>query len=314
MSSVTAFAPATVSNLSVGFDVLGLALSGPGDTVTARLAGPPGVRIASVRSSVEGSPPLPTDPTKNTAAVAAVHTLRRAGIEAGVELDVVKGLPIGSGLGSSAASAAAAAFAVNLLVGSPLRRMELIEPVLEAEATVAGRHADNAAPAILGGLVLVRSLSPLDIVRVPVPVGLWVCVASPRFELLTRQSRAALPRDVPIAEMVKMTAGIGALLSACHSGDIGLLARSLADGDPVTRARIGLIPGGAAVIRSALDAGAIAAGISGSGPSIYALCRSRFDAEASGRAMQQEFGAAGLACSVHQSSGDAPGARRVERA
>ncbi len=310
-SSVTAFAPATVSNLGVGFDVLGLALSGPGDTVTARLFDGKGVRIASVSSTVPGSPPLPTDPAKNTAAVAAVHTLRRAGIETGVELEIVKGLPIGSGLGSSAASAAAAAFAVNLLVGSPLRKSELIEPVIEAEATVAGRHADNAAPAILGGLVLVRSLSPMDIVRVPVPEGLWVSVASPRFELLTRQSRAALPREVPLSEMVRMTAGIAALISACHTGDLGLLARSLAESDPVTRARIGLIPGGAEVIRAALDAGAIAAGISGSGPSIYALCRSRFDAEASGAAMRDAFGRAGLESAVHQSGADAPGARRV---
>ncbi|MFM9956878.1 MAG: homoserine kinase [Phycisphaerales bacterium] len=308
---VTAFAPATVSNLSVGFDVLGLALSGPGDTVTARLTDATGVRIASVSSSVPGSPPLPTDPNRNTAAIAAAHTLKRAGIQAGVELDIVKGLPIGSGLGSSAASAAAAAFAVNLLLGSPLRRAELIEPVLEAEATVAGRHADNAAPAILGGLVLVRSLDPLDVVRVPVPENLWVAVASPRFELLTRQSRAALPREVPLSEMVKMTAGIAALISACHSGDLGLLARALSEGDPVTRARVGLIPGGASVISSALEAGAIASSISGSGPSIFALCRSRFDAEASAAAMKSAFASAGLECATHLSSADAPGARRV---
>ncbi len=308
---VTAFAPATVSNLSVGFDVLGLALSGPGDTVTARLGDFSGVRVASVSSRVAGSAALPTDPARNTAAVAAAHTLKRAGIMAGVELEIVKGLPIGSGLGSSAASAAAAAFAVNLLVGSPLRRAELIEPVLEAEATVAGRHADNAAPAVLGGLVLVRSLDPLDVVRVPVPENLWVAVASPRFELLTRQSRAALPREVALGEMVKMTAGIAALVSACHSGDLGLLARALSEGDPVTRARVGLIPGGASVISAALDAGAIASSISGSGPSIFALCRSRFDAEASAGAMASAFAGAGLECTTHLSAADAPGARRV---
>ena len=309
--SVTAFAPATVSNLAVGFDILGLALSAPGDTVTARLRPGTGVTIAAVSSTVPGSPALPTDPAKNTAAVAATHTLRRAGIDAGIELEIVKGLPIGSGLGSSAASAAAAAFAVNLLIGSPLRKSELIEPVIEAEATVAGRHADNAAPAILGGLVLIRSLNPMDIVRVPVPEGLWVSVASPRFELLTRQSRAALPKDVPISEMVRMTAGIAALISACHTADLGLLARALADEDPVTRARIGLIPGGSEVIRAALDAGAIAAGISGSGPSIFALCRSGFDADASGAAMKDAFARAGLESTIHKSTADAPGARRV---
>lgn len=309
--SVTAFAPATVSNLSVGFDVVGLALGGPGDTVTARLNGPPGVRVASVSSSVPGAPALPTEPTKNTAAIAAAATLRRAGIEAGVELDIVKGLPIGSGLGSSAASAAAAAFAVNLLVGSPLRRAELIEPVIDAEAAVAGRHADNAAPAILGGLVLVRSLDPLDVVRIPAPDGLCVAVASPRFELLTRQSRAVLPREVPLGEMVKMSAGLGALVAACYSGDLGLLARALSQGDPVTRARTPLIPGGAEAIRAATDAGAIASGISGSGPSLFALCRSGFDAAAAGDAMKAAFAKAGLECAVHHSGADAPGARRV---
>lgn len=309
--SISAFAPATVSNLSVGFDVLGLALASPGDTVTARLSREPGVRIASVTSTVQGTPPLTSDPTKNTAAIAAAHTLQRAGISAGVELEIVKGLPIGSGLGSSAASAAAAAFAVNLLIGSPLRKSELIGPVIEAEATVSGRHADNAAPAVLGGLVLVRSLEPLDIVRVPVPDGLWIAVASPRFELLTRQSRAVLPPEVPLHEMVKMTAGIGAVISACHSSDLGLLARALAVGDPVTRARIGLIPGGASVIASALDAGAIASSISGSGPTIFALCRSRFDATAAGEAMRSAFKTAGLDCTVSESPGDCPGARRV---
>lgn len=311
---VTAFAPATVSNLAVGFDVLGLALGGagpPGDTVTARLTDQPGVCIVSATSTLPDAPALTTDPARNTAAVAATATLRAAGISAGVELSLVKGLPIGSGLGSSAASAAAAAMAVNLLLGSPLRRAELIAPVIEAESAVSGRHADNAAPAVLGGLVLVRSLDPLDVVRLPVPESLWIVVASPRFELLTRRSREALPSSVPLKEMVAMTAGIAALVSACHSGDIGLLARALSVDDPVTRARIGLIPGGAGVIQAAVDARAVAASISGSGPSIFALCRGRHDAAGIAQAMRDAFARAGLECTLHQSPADCPGARRV---
>lgn len=307
---ITAFAPATVSNLGVGFDVLGLALNTLGDTVTARLSDASGVRVTSAVSSIAGAPPLTTDPTRNTAAIAARETLALAGVDAGVELELVKGLPIGSGLGSSAASAAAAAFAVNILIGSPLRRSELIGPCIAAEAAVSGRHADNVAPALLGGLVLVRSLDPLDIVRIPVPEGLHVVVVSPKFELLTRESRAALPREVPLAEMVRQTAGIAGLVSACHSNDLGLLARSLSEMDTVTSVRCGLIPGARDVIRAALDSGAIASSISGSGPTIYALCRSPHDAAEVSAAMRTAFSAAGLESSAHISPADCPGARR----
>lgn len=309
-NAVTAFAPATVSNLGVGFDVLGLALSGPGDTVTARLSGQPGVRLARVSSSISGAPPLPTDPGRNTAAIAARATLNLAGVDAGVELELTKGLPVGSGLGSSAASAAAAAFAVNVLIGSPLRRAELIGACIEAESAVSGRHADNVAPALLGGLVLVRSLDPLDIVRIPVPEGLHVVVVSPKFELLTRQSRAVLPKEVSLTEMVRQTAGIAGLVSACHSGDLGLLARSMSEMDVVTSARCPLIPGAREVIRGALDAGAIASSISGSGPTIYALCRSAHDAAEVKTAMQAAFSKSGLDSTAYESPADCPGARR----
>ena len=139
---VRAFAPATVANLGPGFDVLGLALVGPGDTVTARRVDGQGVRLVSVSGA-----DLPLDPERNTASVAAAATLRKAGVDVGVEIELEKGLPIGSGMGSSAASAAAAALATNLLLGGPLRKRELIGPCVEAEGVVAGRHADNVAPA-----------------------------------------------------------------------------------------------------------------------------------------------------------------------
>jgi len=310
-SKVTAYAPATVANLGVGFDVLGLALHGPGDTVTARLTESPGVRVSKAMNAVPGERALTTDPTKNTAAVAAQAVLNLTGVEVGVELEVIKGLPIGSGLGSSAASAAAAAFAVNALLGSPLRKTELIAPCIEAEAAVSGRHADNVAPAILGGLILVRSLDPLDIVRIPVPEGLRFVVVSPRFELLTRDSRAALPRDVAVSELVKRTAAIGAFISACHSNDLGLLARSMTGTDFVTQARAKLIPGGADAIARALSAGAIASSISGSGPSIFSICRSEHDAAEVKQAMQDAFRAAGLESVAHESPADCPGARRL---
>jgi homoserine kinase len=304
---ITAFAPATVANLGPGLDVLGLALAAPGDRVTARRVEGRGVTMAVVTG--DGGA-LPLDPAKNTAGIAATATLAKAGIETGVALTLEKGMPIGSGLGSSAASAAAAAYAVNLLMGSPLRKAELVGPCLAAEAAVSGRHADNVAPALLGGLILVRSIDPLDLVRLPVPEGLVVVVVTPKMELPTREARAALPKDVPLRSLVHNTAQVAALVSACYTGDLGLLARSMTDA-VATPARTPLIPGCSAVIEAALDAGALGSSISGAGPSIFALCRSERSAAEVSAAMVAAFAANGQAASAIASPADCPGARRV---
>ena len=304
---VRAFAPATVANLGPGFDILGLALAGPGDLVLARAAREPGVRIVSIEG--DGGA-LPLEAARNTAGIAAARTLERAGVALGVELEIVKGLPIGSGLGSSAASAAAAAYAVNVLVGSPLRKAELVGPCVEAEAAVAGRHADNVAPALLGGLILVRSLDPLDLIRVLVPHGLAVAVITPRHVVDTRAARAALPAEVPLAKLVRSTAQVAALMSACFSGDLALLARCMEE-DVVTPARARLIPGCEDVIAAALAAGALGSSISGSGPSIFALCHSERIAGAAARAMGEAFARAGLESTSFISPADNPGAREA---
>lgn len=205
----------------------------------------------------------------------------------------------------------ARAFATNLAVGSPLRRAELVGPCIEAEAAVAGRHADNVAPALLGGLILVRSLEPLELVRVPVPAGLTVVVTTPRFELSTRAAREALPRDIPLSAMVTNLANIAAFVSACHSGDLGLLSRCI-DDPIVNPPRAALIPGAPQVIAAALDAGALGSSISGAGPSIFALCRSQRSAEAVRDAMIETFRTAGqLEASAIISPADCPGARMV---
>lgn len=308
LDEVTAFAPATVSNLGPGFDLLGLAVSGPGDTVTARRVPGEGVRIARVEG--DGGV-LPREAARNTAGIAAAATLRRAGVSAGVELELRKGMPIGSGLGSSAASAAAAAYAVNLLLGSPLRVEELVEPCVEAEATVSGRHADNVAPALLGGLVLVRSVDPVEVLRLPVPAGLHVAVVTPAFELSTREARAVLPATVPLQAMVRNTAHAAALVAACYTGDLELLRRCVVD-EVVAPARAALIPGCGAVVGAALDAGALGSSISGAGPSIFALCRSEESAQEAAAAMRAAFReAGGLDSSAVVSPADAPGARAV---
>ena len=307
MNSATAFAPATCGNVGVGFDTLGLALPHRGDTVTARHSDTPGVAI----TLIEGAN-LPLDAANNTAAIAAAGVLALAGVpDTGVTLELRKGTPIGSGLGSSAASAAAAATAVIRLLGAPLRKLDLIGPCLDAETAVSGRHADNAAPAILGGLVLVRSTDPLDVVRLPVPAALHIAVATPDHQLLTRESRLAVPHELPQAECVARTAAIAAFVAGCYAGDLTLIARSMSELDGVARARLNLIPGSPWVVEAALDAGALGANISGAGPSMFALCRSAESAERVAAAMADAFSRAGLASTTLTGPADAPGARRA---
>lgn len=303
---VRAFAPATITNLGPGFDVLGLAIQAPGDTVTARISADAGVKIRRIDG--DGGK-LPREASANTAGIAAAAVLRRAGVQVGIELDLFKGLPIGSGLGSSAASAVAAAYAVNLIVGSPLRKHQLVEPCLEAEAVVSGRHADNVAACLLGGMVLVRSIDPLDVVRLPVPEGLMVVVCVPVFELETRKARAVLPDRVALQTMVHNSANLAALVSALYAGDIDLIGRCIVD-DVVTPARAALIPGADHVMESAFGAGALASSISGAGPSIFALCHSPASAERVGQAMISAFAKAGLESTSHMSPLDCPGVRR----
>ncbi len=305
---VTAFAPATVANLGPGFDVLGLALEGAGDTVTARLTGDDGVTITRLDGVEDGA--LPTSAEQNTAGVAAAATLRLAGVDAGLELELTKGLPLGSGLGSSAASAAAAAMATNLVLGAPLRKADLVAPCLEAEAVVSGRHADNVAPAILGGLVLVRSVAPLDLVRLPLPEGLFVVVVTPALEVSTRAARGCLAPQVPLSAVVHNSANLAGLISACHSGDLALLARCVRD-EVAEPARAALIPGARKVMDAALEVGALGSSISGSGPSIFALCPSERIAGDVAAAMGATFSDHDLQSSDIISPAECPGARRL---
>ncbi|MGK0362455.1 MAG: homoserine kinase [Bradymonadia bacterium] len=309
MDRVEAFAPATVANLGPGFDVLGLALEGLGDRVVAeRAAGP--LQIIAIEGD-DGR--LPRDIDANTAGIAAKKTLQLAGHRVeGIALTVFKGLPIGSGLGSSAASAVAAAWAVNALIGSPLSRAELVPACLAAEAAVSGRHADNLAPSLFGGLVLVRRVDPLDLVRLPVPSGLQIIVVTPAFELATKAARAALPPVLAMADVVQNAADLGALVAACHADDAALFGRSLND-VIATPARLPLIPGGVEALDAAREYGALGVGISGAGPSVFAVVHCGVDSAAAmvGEGMRAAFANAGLAARVHVSSLEAPGVRIV---
>jgi homoserine kinase len=276
MNAVTAFAPATVSNVACGFDVLGFALASPGDEVTARIA-PAGVHIDDI---VGDDGRLPRDAAKNTAGVAAHALLTAAGEHRGVALSIRKGLPLASGLGGSAASAAAAVVAVDALFDLRASVEMLITCALEGERLGAGSaHADNIAPSICGGFVLVRRASPPDIIRLPVPAGLTAVVVHPDLEIETARARALLGDTVPLADAIRQWANLGALVDGLHRGDFAQISRSLEDTIAEPR-RAALVPGLAVIKRAAAEAGALGCSLSGSGPSLFALCR---DADVAGR-------------------------------
>lgn len=286
MKEVTVFAPATVANVACGFDILGFALEQPGDTVTARFGEGNEVRIRSITG--DGGR-LPLDADKNTAGVAIRHLLNHLGEKRGVEITLEKALPLGSGLGSSAASAVAGVVAANTLLGEPLTREELIPFTLEAERAACGAaHADNAAPAILGGFVLIRGYDPLDLVRIPAPGELCCAVIHPHIEIRTEDARKILRKEIRLEDAIVQWGNIGGLIAGLMKGDYGLIGRSMKDViiEPV---RSLLIPGFEEVKQAALESGALGCSISGSGPSVFALGNDRSQIEAAGRAMQSVF-------------------------
>jgi homoserine kinase len=302
----TAFAPGSIGNVGPGLDILGLAVAGAGDEVTAERTGAGGIAVRDA-----GHPDLPTDPGRNTAALAAREVLRRAGAAGiGLALVVRKGLPLSGGQGGSAASAVAGAVAVNHLLGGPLDPDGLFAACLEAEAAVAGRHADNVAPSLLGGIVLIRATDPPDLVRLPVPTDLRVALVHPDQRLRTRESRAVLPREVPLATALHQAAQVAAMVAALAAEDYALLGRALDDriAEP---ARAPLLPGFAEAKRAALAAGALGASISGSGPTAFALARGDLAARAAGAAMQAAYAAAGVKAQLRVADMDRAGARVI---
>jgi len=275
MRAITAFAPATVSNVGCGFDVLGFALDGPGDEVTARFAEESvDDALVIIDDIADDNGRLPRDATRNTAGVAARALLDGLGEHRAVALGIRKGLPLASGLGGSAASAVAAVVAVDALLEAHAPMETLFACAFEGERIGAGSaHGDNVAPAVYGGFVLVRNANPPDIVRLPVPAGLTAVVVHPDFEIETARARAMLGVTVPLNDATRQWANLGALVHALHSNDLALLSRALDDAIAEPR-RSSLIPGLVDIKRAALDAGALGSGLSGSGPSLFALCPS----------------------------------------
>src|SRR3954463_1922482 len=213
--TIRAFAPGSIGNIGPGLDILGCAVSGPGDAVTATLIEKPGVRLEE-----PGHRDLPRDATRHTSAIAATEVLRRAGkTDVGVAIRLDKGLPLAGGQGGSAASAIAGAVAVNALLGAPLEWPDLLRAALVAEERVAGRHLDNLAPCLLGGIVLVRSVEPPDVDRLPTPKTLRVVIVHPDMQLPPADARAVLPHSVPRAIVVAQLASVAAMVSAFAGGD-----------------------------------------------------------------------------------------------
>lgn len=308
-TEVRVFAPASVGNVTCGFDVMGFALQEPGDEVVARPSDGEGARVARVTGD-DGL--LPLNVRENTAGVAAQALLDHLDLGTGVELEVHKKMPLGSGMGSSAASAVAAAVAVNRLLGQPLERKELLVFAAEGERAACGAaHLDNVAPSLLGGFVFIRSQDPPDVIELECPVDLYASVVRPKIEIRTEDTRKILRREVPLGKAVVQWGNVGGLVAGLLKGDLELVARSLEDVivEPV---RSVLIPGFDRVKQAALEAGALGGGISGGGPSIFALSSSESTATEVARGMSHEFDAVGLDNEIYVSRIEGDGARVLE--
>ena len=305
-SRAEAFAPASVGNVGVGFDILGHALAGAGDRVDVQLIDQGEVRIAGIHGADRE---LPLQPEKNTAGAALLALRQQLGCAEGFEISIHKGIPFGSGMGGSAASAVAALVAANALLAQPLALSALYPLALSGEAVASGsRHGDNVAPMLLGGLALaVGERAP---VKLPVHENLICAHAHPHCALETRAARAALAGHYSLSEFVAQSGHLALFLTGVAQGDRELIAAGLRD-VLIEPRRAALIPGFAAVKQAALQAGALGAAISGAGPSVFAWCWGEADAHRAGRAMVEAFAAADLAADLLVGAVDAPGARLI---
>jgi homoserine kinase len=307
---VTAFAPASIGNVAVGFDMLGLAVEGVGDRVSVRRVDAAGVRVLEVRDwAGHRHPGLTTETLRNTASIAAGALWRAAGVEGGLEVIVRKGIPLKSGMGSSAASAVAAAVAANSLLDTPLDLPAVLTAALEGEkfASGGGVHADNVAPSLLGGLVLCPPVLLPDAWRLDVPAGLSSVLLHPDLEVDTAESRRNLRPDCTMEQWLAQQGYLAGFITACAQNDRDLIRRSLKDViiEPQRRASV---PCFDAVKEAAMQAGALGCSLSGSGPAMFALC-SDPDARNVALAMERACEAHGTTSESWISPMNAPGAR-----
>ncbi len=296
MEEVKVFCPATIANVSCGFDVLGLALDDVGDEMIVRKSSTKGIRITKIRGQ-----DLPLDPTKNVAGVAGLAFLEASDYNQGFEIEIIKKIKAGSGIGSSAASSTGAVWAMNHLLKNPFSTLELVQFAMAGERLASGvAHADNVAPALFGGFTLVRSYTPLDIIQIPTPEALYATVIHPQIEIKTSDSRKVLKTKISLEDGIKQWGNLGGLIAGLYTQDYDLIGRSLED-HIVEPIRSILIPGFDIVKSKAIEAGALGCGISGSGPSIFALSKGKKIAEHVAEAMQRSYHKIGVSYELHLS-------------
>jgi len=309
MKEIKVFAPATVANVVCGFDVLGFAVNEPGDEVTMRLVDEPGVRLLKITGD-DGR--LPLDSAKNTVSASVQHYLGHLNrLDVGVEIELHKKMPIGSGLGSSSASTVAGLFAINQLMGNLLTAKELVPFAMKGEELACGYgHADNVAPALLGGFVLIRSYEPLDIIALPTPSNLFAAIVYPEVDVPTKDARQMIRAKVLLKDAVTQWGNVGGLVSGLFLNDVDLIGRSMKDVliEPV---RSILIPDFEILRLLAMDNGAVGFGISGSGPSVFALTKDEETARKITNAQQQHLSKLNIQSNAYVSSVNAEGPRVI---
>ncbi|MEN8138564.1 MAG: homoserine kinase [Bacteroidota bacterium] len=307
MNKIKVFAPATVANVGSGFDILGFALEAPGDIIEMKKTDKKGIVITEIVSEK----PLSLELKKNTAGMALLSMYGAKEIPFGIELKITKGVNPGSGTGSSAASAAGAVYALNQLLDDKFTDKELVEFAMDGEVVASGaRHADNVAPSLLGGFTLVRQNQPLDVKQIPVPEELQVVVLHPEIEVKTSDSRAILKSQIPLATAVKQWGNVAGLVAGLFTNDYELIGRSIED-YAVTPTRSLLIPMYDKLKESAISNGALGFSISGSGPSVFAMCRGTENAEKVKKALVETIEQTNLLYNIHISGVSTEGCRVV---
>ncbi len=284
MNDIKIFSPATVANVSCGFDTLGFCLDSIGDEMVIKKTKKQGIHI----TKIEGYD-LPYDAENNVAGVSALAMLQDAQPDFGFEIEIYKNIKPGSGVGSSSASAAGSVFGMNELLGKPYSNTQLAKFAMKGEALASQcEHADNIAPAIFGGFTLVKSITPLEILQLPTPKDIFAVIIHPQIEIKTAESRNLLPKEVPLRDATTQWANVGSLVHALHTSDYDLLSKSLID-VIVEPYRSTLIPHFNIVRQTAIENGALGCGISGSGPSIFSLCLGHDNAKNISKAIKNVY-------------------------
>ncbi|MFD2099159.1 homoserine kinase [Flagellimonas iocasae] len=306
MEEIKVFCPATIANVSCGFDVLGLALDSVGDEMTVRKIPENTIRITKILGQ-----DLPLETDNNVSGVAGLALLAKSDYEGGFEIEIDKRIKPGSGIGSSAASSAGAVWAMNELLGKPFSNLELVQFAMQGEKLASDvAHADNVAPAIYGGFTLVRSYDPLDIIPISTPSELYATVIHPQIEIKTSDSRKILRTTISLAQGIQQWGNLGGLIAGLYQSDYDLIGRSLHD-HIVEPIRSILIPAFDKIKANSIEAGALGCGISGSGPSIFALSKGEANAQKVADSMKETYKNIGVAFDIHISKVNTQGVKKI---